>query len=66
MSDTAGTTRLTDKQADETLNLFGVRYRHVASGENGYQFLGYFGGRPRTRKFGRGRMAASVKTRGKR
>lgn len=62
MSDPAGTTRLTDQQADEMLDRYGARYRHVASGEDGYHFRD----RPRHRKFGKGRMDSSVKTRGKR
>lgn len=61
MNETAGTSRLTDEQADEMLARYGVRYRHVESGESAYSLRG----RSRNRRFGKGRLARSVKTRGR-
>ena len=56
---TAGTSPLADEQADEMLALFGERYTRVQSGGSGYEQ----DDRPRDRKYGKGSMAPSVKTR---
>lgn len=72
MNRTAGTSRLTPEQADEMLARYGARYLHVASGESMYaqrareRELLLAHERGRTRTFGTGRMAPSVKSRKRR